>query len=75
MALEPSPPLHRSAQMTEQRDDLMPPPGWEPKSAFFKSIMAKAKFNLENKRVAVTCPCCGNSVVMVMTVQPHNPHD
>ena len=48
--------------------DTAPPPGWQPKSAFFKAIWTKAHFDLANKRVAILCPHCGQDITLRLTV-------
>lgn len=51
--------------------DVLPPPGWEPKSDFFKWVMAKAKNAREHPRVAFQCPHCGLPITMtVMSSDP-----
>ena len=47
--------------------DVLPPPGWQPKSAFFKAIWAKAQFKVENPRITLSCPCCGAQVTLRLT--------
>jgi len=53
--------------------DVLPPPGWQPKSAFFKAVWKKAEFNIENPRVALTCPCCGEKIAMRVSVIESSP--
>ena len=57
------------ASLTEDRyRDLMPPPGWQPKSAFFRSIWAKAAFKRSHPRLTLACPCCGEEFTVEMSL-------
>lgn len=63
-------PALRSSSVAAERlpdDDTLPPPGWQPKSDFFKAIWAKAEYKFENPRITLTCPCCGEKVTLRLT--------
>jgi hypothetical protein len=53
--------------------DVLPPPGWQPKSAFFKAIWKKAEFKIHNPRVTVVCSHCGERVTITLNVMEITP--
>ena len=55
--------------MLPENRDVLPPPGWQPKSAFFKAIWAKAEFKLTHPRMTITCPHCGDELTFVLNYQ------
>ena len=53
--------------------DTLPPPGWKPKSSFFKAIWAKAEFSFHHKRLTLVCPHCGQDILMSITLLDNDP--
>ena len=65
-------PAAKRVSVNEPRNrytDTAPPPGWQPKSAFFKAIFEKAKLAKRSKKVTLTCPDCGVILIIEMTIE------
>ena len=64
------------AAMTEpdqEARDLMPPPGWTPKSRYLRYWWARAEYERTHMKVAVPCPKCGEPIPLVLTTQDETP--
>jgi hypothetical protein len=45
---------------------------WQPKSPFFKAIMAKVEQKKVMQEVTLYCPCCGQPMKKLVSIPPQD---